>query len=367
MIIIGVNTGTSADAVDAAAFLFDGGAQRLMAATSQDFSETLKEAIMSAVENPDLSVAALYALRGELTKVYIQVIKKLFDVADIKQAQVDAIGLHGQTIHHHPRKEYPYTIQLADAASIANEIGCPVVDGFRQSDLAVGGEGAPLIPAYHRYLAQKNGLRQCLFLNLGGIANITHIDHMLLRGWDVGPANALLDFWVGMQLRQPYDDEGRWAESGQIQQDLLALWLRDPYFALAPPKSTGRDYFSGQWLLSQLGENWLPEDIQATLCELTVSAIVKDIERYVSIPAGEGLYLFGKGVKNRYLVERLKCRLPGLNVQDTCALGMEPDWLESGLFAWLAHCRLHNKAVDLTDVTGARRPVVLGAVYHGSV
>lgn len=366
MIVLGVNTGTSADAVDAAAFLFDGGDQKLLAAASLGFSESLKKAIMSAVENPGLSVEALFALRGELTQVYIQVIKDLLASAGLKRAQITAIGLHGQTIHHYPRQRYPYTIQLADAASVACEMGCPVIENFRQSDMAVGGEGAPLIPAYHRYLAQKNGLQQCLFLNLGGIANITYVNGALLRGWDAGPANALLDFWVGAQLQQSYDDGGRWAASGKIQHDLLTTWLQDPYFALTPPKSTGRDYFSGQWLLARLDKRRSGADVQATLCELTVSAVVSDVVRYTQVAQGGSMYLFGKGVKNVYLVERLRDRLPDLTIQDTCALGVDPDWLESGLFAWLAHCRLCKKEVDLTSVTGAKRPVVLGAVYHGA-
>lgn len=366
MIIIGVNTGTSADAVDTAAFLFEGSSHQLVAATSTELPAALKKNIMTAVESPDLSVADLYLLRGHLTQVYIQAIQKLVQVSGLKQAQITAIGLHGQTIHHHPRQGYPYTIQLADAASVAEALGCPVVENFRQSDMAVGGEGAPLIPAYHRHIAQQQGLEQCLFLNLGGIANITLVDRERLCGWDAGPANALIDFWVGRKLQQPYDDQGKWAASGQVKQALLEKWLKDPYFSKTPPKSTGRDYFSGQWLLARIDKESSPVDVQATLCELTVRAVCDDLVHHVKVPKGTPLYLFGKGVKNNHIISRLSHHLPHLSIQSTHAIGLDPDWLESGLFAWLAKSRLEERAIDLTQVTGATRPAVLGAIYQSA-
>lgn len=367
MIYIGVNTGTSADAIDGVACRFDRQESSLLDAVSVDIPDHIRSIIMEAVESPTLDIGSIQRLSGMLTDIYIGAVELLMKKMKLTCDQVAAIGLHGQTIHHRPHSEYPYTIQIGNAMKMANRLDIDVVDHFRDSDIAVGGQGAPLIPVFHQYLAETSGKNCAVFLNLGGIANATVYDQGMLQGWDIGPANALIDLWCQRHRRLPFDEGGDWARTGKIVRKLLDSWLSDAYFSLKLPKSTGRDYFSEKWLLESHSslDDYAPEDVQATLCELTVCAVKRDLEAVVGKKCKD-LYLYGKGVENRYLVERLCHHLPSMRIVSTAAIGMDPEWLEGGLFAWLAYRYKNRMCTDLTQVTGAHRPVVLGSCHLAS-
>ena len=367
MIFFGINTGTSADAIDCVACDYTGGKQKFMDAVSIDIPVVLRNRIVDAVEQPSLDVEDSITLSRSLTKYYIEAAEALLKKLAIAPTQVTAIGLHGQTIHHRPDCSTPYTIQLGDAELLASQLGIDVVDRFRATDISVGGQGAPLIPVYHNYLAQCAGHETALFINLGGIANITQCgtkSHLL--GWDIGPANALMDLWSQKHLNQPFDDRGQWARSGKVIPELLDLWLQDSYFMLKPPKSTGRDYFSNAWLEDTKNiAQYNVEDIQASLCTLTVRSIEQDIKRYVKEKCGV-IYVYGKGVHNTFLLEQMEKYLPNFNIQKASAIGISAEWLEGGLFAWLAYCYKQRIACDLRHVTRAKKAAVLGACCFGS-
>ena len=365
MIVLGVNTGTSADAVDCVACEYVNGRQRLLDAVSLDMPRELQLQIIEAVENAELTVENAQILSHKLTDQYIKVADHLIRKLGPTN-HIDVIGLHGQTIHHQPHHQYPYTIQLANAARMADQLSVDVVHDFRTSDISVGGQGAPLIPVYHQYLAEQAGQSSALFINLGGIANITHYSRQThLKGWDIGPANSLMDLWAQKHLGQPYDNHGQWARSGVLIPELLDRWLQDPYFELTLPKSTGRDYFSGAWL-EQAGalNQYRANDVQATLCALTVQAIRSDIVKYVPEKAG-AIYVYGKGIYNTFLMEQIQHALPEFIVQTSDAVGVSAQWLESGLFAWLAYCYKQKITCDLRHVTGAKKPVILGTCCLG--
>lgn len=363
MIYIGVNTGTSADAVDAVAIQIINNKSRFLAAYELPFADHLRQAIYQAVEDDKISHRDCVMLGSKLAKVYQLAVEGVCEKAGITQSEVEAIGLHGQTIHHCPNHQPPYTLQLDQATDVAQRLGVRVIANFRAADIAQGGQGAPLIPAYHRFLAEQVGESRAAFVNLGGIANITWFDKMgnQLLGWDVGPANALLDMWAQRHLHQPFDDQGAWAQTGKVCSQLLTALLQDPYFAKKPPKSTGRDYFTEAWLRNHITQQ-CPQDVQATLVALSVQTIATALQQQQhgkTFP----VYLYGKGVANTYLCQQLQAQCPDLLLQTTEVLSIPPEWLEGGLFAWLAYCYDQQLAVDLCTVTGAKKPTRLGALY----
>lgn len=368
MLCLGVNSGTSADAIDCVLCRVDNNKLQLESWYEYPMPSKLQQEIVQAVETPGLRVDDYYALRHKLTECYIQAIKSALAGTKTAAQALGVIGVHGQTIHHVPNAKYPYTLQCINAASIAQYFQVPTIDDFRGVDIALGGQGAPVIPAFCQYLhkCENKAASRSVFLNLGGIANATIVDTdtQQLLGWDIGPANALMDIWIQDQKKQAFDQQGNWAQSGKISELLLAKLLQDPYFKQPLPKSTGRDYFSLQWLQKNLaGQVYSPQDVQATLLALTVATISKALRS----DSKELLhcYIYGKGVYNSFLVQRLVESLPQYRVQTTEALGVSPEALEGALFAWLAHCYIEKKPVDLTSITGARTPAVLGCAYWG--
>lgn len=366
MIYLGVNTGTSADAVDCVACEFVSGQQRFLHGVSVAIPGHLQKEIVSAVEAEALNITDCQKMRSELTIIYAQAVNQLIGQLGVSREKIAAIGLHGQTIHHRPDLAYPFSLQLEDAHQLMRAVQISVIDQFRATDIACGGQGAPLIPVYHQYLLSLARHESGVFLNLGGIANVTAITPEAVMGWDVGPANALMDLWCQQQRGQPYDDRGRWAESGEVIESLLEKWLQDAYFARSLPKSTGKDYFTTQWIQQYANNSWRAEDVQATLCALTVETIKRDIKKHAERPANHGIYVYGKGIHNLFLMSCLENALPS-KVCSSEALGMAPEWLEGGLFAWLAYCHKQSLPVDLTGVTGAHHPAVLGSCVQSSV
>ena len=366
---IGLMSGTSLDGLDAVLVDFSADEATLPKAIAhrhRPFDAALKAdllALNTAGDN-ELHRAALAA--SALALAYAEAVSDLLAAAGIEAAQVRALGAHGQTVRHRPREfdGRGYTLQLLNGALLAERSGIDTVCDFRSRDLAAGGIGAPLVPAFHAALFATAG-QAVAVLNIGGIANLSLLAaDGSVGGFDCGPGNALMDDWCQRHTGAAYDDEGRWAASGRVDAKLLSRLLADPYFALAPPKSTGRDLFHRAWLAAALaGSSALlePVDIQATLAELTVSAAADALRR----EAGDctELLVCGGGAFNGHLMRRLATHLPGVRVASTATLGIPPDQVEALGFAWLARASVERRPGNLPAVTGARGPRVLGALY----
>ena len=277
MIFLGLNTGTSADAIDCVAIDFSGGNHVFIGGIEYPMPINLKADILKQVQADKLLIEDLIILKDRLSAHYIKAINKALSALNISVDQVCAVGIHGQTIHHKPGHNPPYSIQLADCSKISQQTRLNIVSDFRSVDIAVGGQGAPLIPAYQRFLLEQKNMKGAIFLNMGGIANISWIDRNqsgVFKGWDIGPCNSLMDLWVEKELGLPYDDAGSWAKSGDVISSLLDRFLQDSYFSLPSPKSTGREYFNLDWILANLNGE-CSKDVQATLLELTVETIAR--------------------------------------------------------------------------------------------
>jgi anhydro-N-acetylmuramic acid kinase len=358
---VGVMSGTSLDGADVVLVdLADSGIE-LLARRNTPFPDELRRDLDQIIVDPQTSTGALAGLDRRLGLFYAEAVLQLLRDAGRCAAEIIAVGNHGQTVFHDPDREHSATLQLGDPSSIAALTGITTVAHFRQLDMAHGGQGAPLACAFHqRFLASPDESRAVL--NIGGIANVT-----LLRpgepvlGFDTGPGNTLMDVWHHHHGRGDFDDQGRWAASGRIHPQLLDRMLADPYFARAAPKSTGRELFNLKWLSRLLTEvpQLAPEDVQATLAELTAESIA----RVFSGAGTQRILLCGGGVHNRHLRRRLNALTGRAILQDTDELGIPADWLEAMAFAWLAHARLNQIPGNVPSVTGARREAVLGGVY----
>jgi anhydro-N-acetylmuramic acid kinase len=281
--------------------------------------------------------------------------------------QIQAIGSHGQTVYHQPpgQSEYPFSLQIADPNTIAVLTGITTVADFRRKDMALGGQGAPLLPIFHQHLFSSPETDR-IILNIGGMANITLLrkDDKHITGFDTGPGNILLDTWIQENLNQQFDDNGDWAAGGKSNAELLEFMLEDPYFATPPPKSTGREYFNKQWLervLKDFAKDISAQDVQATLVELTAISIAQAITNLIT--NGE-LIVCGGGARNKQLITCLENQLETFKVTNTNAYGVNADALEALAFAWFAKQTLQNQALDFTSITGSSRPHVVGGIYY---
>lgn len=360
---IGLMSGTSVDAIDAALVRFDP-RPSVVAARSFPLARDLRARLRAITDQTPLGIAA--QLDVELGRLFAAAALELLRDAGLPPAAVRAIGSHGQTIWHAPASEPPYTLQIGDPNVIAERTGITTVADFRRRDLAAGGQGAPLVPAFHREVFGSPAETRCV-LNLGGIANITVISEDAVLGFDTGPANTLLDSWIASQRGDAYDAAGAWAASGQCSPDLLEALLADPYFALPAPKSTGPEHFSRAWLREHLAAfpGLAAEDVQATLVELTARTVAAAVRQYAAGAAK--LLVCGGGVHNRLLMARLATLLAPMEVASTASAGIDPDFVEACAFAWLARQRLAERPGNVPTATGARAPVVLGGVYSGKV
>ena len=360
---LGLISGTSADGIDAALVSFEHERPHLLAARTHPWPDALREQILAVAQGEAaLDLDAFGRLDVALGHGFAEAALALLHDSGTPAAAVRAIGSHGQTLRHRPAGEHPFTLQLGDPATIAECCGIDVVADFRRADVAAGGQGAPLLPAVHAMLLAAPGHARVV-LNLGGIANITVLGaDGSVSGFDTGPANGLIDAWCLRQLGTPFDRGGRFAASGRIDPALLDALLADPYFALAPPKSTGREHFHLDWLAAQPRVALLPPaDVQATLLELTARSVTEAIARHA--PDAEDVLACGGGVHNDALMRRLAERLAPRPLSSTAAFGVDPDFLEAAAFAWLARQRLLGLPGNLPAVTGARGLRLLGAVH----
>jgi len=362
---IGVMSGTSLDGIDVAIVDLNGVASfRLIAAKTFSFPIDLYDQLQTAINSPKFHLKELGHLDTALGQFIGKIIKKVLDEQKISPGMVTAIGSHGHTLFHSPSGLAPFSLQIGDPNVIAELTGITTIADFRQRDIAAGGQGAPLVPAFHAdFFSDPKQPR--VIINIGGIANVTLLDkrHPIL-GFDTGPGNGLLDAWSKLHQGQPYDDNGNWAASGLCHHGLLTQMLMDPYFHEPIPKSTGREYFNLKWLKHQLkffGEKLLTADVQATLLELTAHTISLDISHYCN--GVEAVYVCGGGVHNKHLLKSLQRLLKNKAVLSTEQLGLHPNWVEATAFAWLAYRTLNRQTGNLPSVTGAHRAVVLGAIY----
>lgn len=395
---IGMMSGTSLDGMDAVLCQFGGEENiqqplRLLASISQDFPPRLREVLLALCQ-PN-GVQELTSTMGEpsseldwfgwASKEYAEfasdVVNNLLQQSNTDVESVLAIGCHGQTVRHRP--QMGFSLQLLDANIIAERTGISVVSDFRRRDMAVGGQGAPLVPAFHQALfATPDSTR--VLLNLGGIANITVlpandssinantalVNNSSVIGYDTGPANLLLDAWTALHTDKDYDAGGAWAQSGQVVEPLLNQLIEHPFFARTYPKSTGREDFNLAWLQSELQKfdqasahiRYSSADVQATLTELTAMSASMQINMFIKANENSSVYVCGGGALNDYLMTRLQAHLPHCKVETTASLGLNPAWVEAVAFAWLARQTLMGETGNLPAVTGASKGVVLGQV-----
>lgn len=370
---VGLISGTSVDAVDAALLHFPAHDQRaeLVATHGAPPPPDLRDALLALTRaKTRMSLADFGALDQRVGEWFADAALALMDKTGTTPERMGAIGSHGQTVWHEPGGAHPFSLQIGSPSVIAARTGCRVVADFRSSDIAVGGQGAPLVCAFHRSVFARRACNR-IVINIGGIANLTLLptaavdDLNAVTGLDTGPGNALMDAWTDRHLGRPLDADGRWAASGRVHPELLDEMLRDAYFARPAPKSTGREYFNLAWLDDQLArqsESIAPADVQATLCELTAITIADAIVRHG--PGDEELLLCGGGARNPQLRSRLAAHVGERALATTNDYGIDADWVEAAAFAWLAMRTCQGKAGNVPRVTGARRAVPLGGIYE---
>ena len=366
-LFIGLMSGTSLDGVDAVLASFEP-TVKVLAHAYRPFDAGLRDELLRLNTRGDDELHRGALAGNALARVYARSVAALLEDAGIAAPQVRAIGAHGQTVRHRPGEfdGVGYTAQLGNPALLAELSGIDVVADFRSRDLAAGGQGAPLVPAFHRAVFARPG-EALAVLNLGGIANLTLVDaDGTTIGFDCGPANALMDAWCRQHTGQDFDAAGAWAAGGTVIEPLLGSMLREPFFAAAPPKSTGRDLFHADWLgahLRAFGAEALPQDVQATLAELTARTAAQAV-----VAHGHGaaeLLVCGGGAFNRHLMQRIAAQLPGVAVRASETRGLPAAQVEACAFAWLARAHVQRDAGNIACVTGALGPRVLGALYPG--
>lgn len=395
---IGLMSGTSLDAIDVAIVdiqpintvgCYD--KISLVASHCVSLPQVIKSNLKHLSFEQNVNMQILGRTGVQLAHLFADAVNDLMGKYKIDKSQVTAIGSHGLTIRHQPNDEFPFSMQITDASLLAQLTGIDVVSDFRNMDIAVGGQGAPLVPAFHQALFSQlfntkpekldDDNTACILLNLGGIANITVLDpNAEVVGFDTGPANTLLDTWCEMHTQNAYDDEGAWAASGEVNQVLLGIMLEDDYFSLPWPKSTGKELFNIAWLNQQLElyrvkinelakknllvnqytEHLLPEDIQRTLLQLTVRTAAEQIKTFTHT---KKLFICGGGVHNQFLIAQLQQELPQYIIDATDALGINSDALEAMAFAWLAYCRVNLISANSPSVTAAQKNIVMGSWY----
>jgi anhydro-N-acetylmuramic acid kinase len=364
---LGLISGTSADGIDVALASLDP-QPKLHAAVTAPYPPAVRRRILDLAQGDGrVALDEMGALDVEIAHSFAAAAMGLLGDAGVARESVTALGSHGQTVRHRPHGVTPYTLQLGDPNIIAELTGIVTVADFRRRDLAAGGQGAPLAPAFHEAMLKRSDSTRVV-LNLGGIANITILSgdaRHPLRGFDTGPASCLLDAWAQQHVGKSYDADGAFAASGRVDEALLARMLTDPYFAAPPPKSTGREVFHPTWLHPHLeGRGLAPADVQATLVALTARSIADAVRDYAA-DATEVL-VCGGGVHNAVLMAALSEALAPRAVASTATLGIDPDFVEAMTFAWLARERMADRAPEhVYSVTGARGARVLGAIYFG--
>lgn len=364
--LVGLMSGTSVDGIDAALIDTRQGAFSLAGHHSIDFTPESRQKILELCTPGSNEIEQMASLDRELGEAFALCCHQLLKKYDIASEQVRAIGSHGQTIRHHPHgiNGPGFTCQIGDPNTIAELTGITTVADFRRRDIAAGGEGAPLVPAFHQAVFSTNDSDRAI-INIGGMANISILHRNGdYSGFDTGPGNVLMDTWIQENLQQAYDNDGQWASSGTLLPELLHRLMNHPFILACPPKSTGREAFNLNYLqdtLADLNQLADPADVQATLLAFTAQSIAQAIK--IHADTCKEIYLCGGGSHNSTLVNALRKELSNRHIANTEALGIAPQWVEASAFAWLAQQTLHRKPGNAPRVTGAKKPVILGGIY----
>lgn len=364
---LGMMSGTSLDGVDVALVDFEH-QPNVIAADFTPMPENLRQKITALVQSGETTLQALGELDHQLGRLYSDCVNQFLQKQGLSPSQIQAIGCHGQTVWHAPKGENPFTMQIGDMNLLAAKTGITVVGDFRRKDMAFGGQGAPLVPAFHQAVFSDENWATVV-LNIGGISNISVlIPGQGGMGFDTGPGNTLLDQWIEQHQGVRYDKNGEWGAQGKVNEVLLSALLEEPFFQLPPPKSTGRELFNLTWLQAKLEKiisktpALSPQDVQATLVALTVESIAQALDKIQShLPCR--LFVCGGGAKHPFIMNGLRERLPQWQVQTTETVGFDVDYVEAAAFAWLAYRRMQNLPANLPSVTGAKSAVCLGAIF----
>ena len=360
---VGLMSGTSMDGIDAALVSFGDASVAIHATHSEPYPQDLQDALLIAIREPlDLELDTSGELDRRVGECFRDAALAVIDKSKVRRQEIVAIGSHGQTLRHQPNAVEPFSLQIGNAKIIAAGTDTTTVANFREADIAVGGQGAPLVPPFHQWLF-GSGDSDRVIVNIGGIANITVLPAggLGIQGFDTGPGNGLMDAWISQHQGKPYDQEGVWAASGSVVESLLAEFLGDPYFRLRPPKSTGFEYFNPNWLQSFDIDRFAAADVQTTLCELSAATIATAINE--SAGNTEEVFICGGGAHNTELMRRLDQHLSAATVSSTQSVGLDPDWVEAVAFAWLTMRTMHGRTGNLPSVTGASHKVVLGDIH----
>lgn len=363
---IGLLSGTSIDGVDCVLVDFSQSPPQLIATHSEPISDQLRNSLLTLCSAQSAPLQLIGETDIALGRLFAQAANAILHANKLTKDDVIAIGSHGQTIQHQPNGFAPFTMQIGDPNTISELTGISTVADFRRKDMAAGGQGAPLAPLFHQFRFTSDTLRRAV-LNIGGIANISLLGHGTkhkLTGFDTGPGNVLLDTWIKRHKGVSYDEDGAWGSQGTLIPQLLEAMLGDPYFAIAAPKSTGRELFNETWLQAHLDNfgAFNPQDVQATLLEFTARSIANSVAWQTE--AIQEIVVCGGGAYNGALMRRLSALIPNAKVHSSDALGLKPDWVEGVAFAWFAYKTWNNETIDTTSVTGAKHPCLLGGIYR---
>jgi len=361
---IGIMSGTSLDAVDVALVDFETKRLEVIATHAEPIPKALKQDVLALCYPGENAIQRMGEADVKLGRLFSKTVLQLLKKEKLSAKDIVAIGSHGQTIRHVPDTKFPFTLQIGDPNIIAAKTDITVVADFRRRDIALGGQAAPLAPAFHNYLFRDSS-ETVGVLNIGGIANLTVLPadpSQTVIGFDTGPGNTLMDAWYQKHQRGNYDKDGKWATSGRCNQALLQRLLSDTYFKKAPPKSTGREYFHLDWLQPHIPDSIQTEDVQATLLQLTARSISDTLH----LPKNKitTLWLCGGGTHNQRLVQQLQQFNKNIKIQSTENMGINPDWIEATAFAWLARQTLNKKPGNIPSVTGAKTSSILGAIFR---
>lgn len=361
---IGLMSGTSLDGIDAVVVSMNDSGLSILASHSIDMPVDLKAKIQKISQPGDNEIGLMAEIIPEFVHLSAEAVRAVTEQASLSPKQITAIGSHGQTVRHLPDKGF--TLQLDDPSLLAELTGIKVVADFRRRDMAAGGQGAPLVPAFHKAVF-GNPQEDRAVVNIGGISNITVLPKNASQpviGFDTGPGNLLMDHWCQQNLGLAFDRDGRWAASDVHDEILLETMLSEAFFRQAPPKSTGRELFNPQWLnhMIQGFSGLSPASIQATLCRLTARGICDAIKLHA--PATQAIYVCGGGALNKTLMTQIDAMLPDIEINTTAQLGIDPQWVEACAFAWLAQQNIDELAGNIPSVTGASGLRILGGIYH---
>lgn len=368
---IGIMSGTSMDAVDAALVELDAQTQtfKTVALESLSIDATLRVNLVSLSTQPEINLQLLGETDIQLARLFAQTVNALLHKHQLSAGSIRAIGSHGQTVRHHPDAQSPFSMQIGNPSVIAELTQITTVADFRMADIAAGGQGAPLVPAFHQAVFGTSEKVRTI-INIGGIANtsVLHPDQGTLQGYDIGPGNTLLDTWISQQRGRPYDANGDWARTGKVDNTLLQNMLSDDFIRRPPPKSTGREYFNAEWLEQHRAPfpTLKAVDIQTTLTEYTAQLIASSINSLHYDGYEKDAYLCGGGAKNTYLCERIQALTPECQIRTTNALGIDTQMVEAAAFAWLAAQTMNKRTGNCPRATGARKPKILGGIYLAS-